>query len=284
MNRLHPFRFGLLTLLVSMLLVACGETSGTAQQTLVAHDASMGTLRAAVAATSTANVERLLSTLDYSELQLTRVNEISGRMQSTLRARDIDINLSITQTPTPGPTSAIVVATSTAPPPPGNFTPSPTREITATPTDVPVTPVFSTPTPTSQIIISNDKLRDVVLATGVGSDDCATDAVDSFTSEADQIYIVARAFDIAPGTTVTSVWERTSTGEALATFAFTPDFEIDDECIWFFATPEDFAFTPGNYRVTLQVEGVPADIPVGFSIVTPVTPIAPTEASPSPGT
>ena len=33
-------------------------------------------------------------------------------------------------------------------------------------------------------------------------------------------------------------------------------YSKSSECVWFFATPEDFAFTPGNYTAKMIVDGV----------------------------
>ena len=36
----------------------------------------------------------------------------------------------------------------------------------------------------------------------------------------------------------------------------TAERNADFECVWFYATPTDFAFRPGNYNATLRADGI----------------------------
>lgn len=239
--------------IAALLLGACAS-SGTAQQTLVAHDNALNTRRADLEATSTASMEQVLATLDASENALTRVARNRGRILSTLDSRGIAVTFLPTLVPsTPTLTPAAAVGT-----------PAPDR-----PTDVPVTPFLASPTPTrsvpTQVRTTDTRLQSVVMASAVGDDDCATTITSQFTPRSEQVYIVARAVGIVSGTRLSSQW-TTADGQALAIFDFVPDFDIDDACIWFFATPEDFPFTPGSYNVTLLIDGQVAAGPVRFTI------------------
>ena len=99
----------------------------------------------------------------------------------------------------------------------------------------------------------------------VGNDDCAVGVTNTFSVSSTQIYIVARAVGVQSGTRLGSVW-RKADGTPLVEFDFTPDFTIQDACIWFFAAPEDFPFEAGSYTVTLTVNNQPASNPVPFTI------------------
>ena len=107
-------------------------------------------------------------------------------------------------------------------------------------------------------------LSDVVTSTGVRNDDCASNPTNQFESNADSIYVVATAHNIPSGTTLVSRWRRD--GSELVVLDFTPDYDIDNACIWFFIDQTDTPFTPGNWDVTLQVGGITAAT-VSFTVV-----------------
>lgn len=140
-------------------------------------------------------------------------------------------------------------------------------------TRLPSTPDFRTPLPTNTPLAPTatadpnaPTLTNIVTSNSVGSDDCATQVTNQFSSGAAEIYVVATANRIPAGATLGSRWQRD--GEEIAFFSFTPDFNIDGACIWFFAAPSDFEFTPGTgYSVTLEIDGTAAADPVTFQIV-----------------
>lgn len=116
------------------------------------------------------------------------------------------------------------------------------------PTDLPP-PETPTPDPTMP------RVENLVMSTGVGQDDCATGTTASFTSASPQIYVVMNAYNLSAGMTVTARWSRDAS--ELTVFDFTPDFDINGPCIWFYAEPVDFAFDPGTYRVEIAINGTP---------------------------
>jgi hypothetical protein len=65
--------------------------------------------------------------------------------------------------------------------------------------------------------------------------------------------VVGRAYRIPAGATISSTWR--SAGEEVVSFSFHREHEINDNCIWFFIDPSDTEFTPGNWRVELNVNG-----------------------------
>ena len=80
---------------------------------------------------------------------------------------------------------------------------------TAPPTPVPraiVTPPVVTPQPTATK--SGPRLQDVVMSSGVNNLDCAIDVNPRFTPDFVAIYVVARAYSVPAGATITSNWQR----------------------------------------------------------------------------
>jgi hypothetical protein len=268
--------------LIAIVGVACAGTA-SGQQTLVAYDNQLETRRAALAVTSTAEMERLVFTLDASHLMLTRVNDSQLGLISTLDARDIPVVMPPTRIP--GPISNAPAGTTDTPRARINDNPRrQTRQAernlspaanNSQPTNVPVTPFAPSPTaqpgrpspvPVTPATTPNGQLQEIVTSRAVDPDtDCAVDVANNFSPDADSIYVVARATGITSGTQISSDWARNG-GELLATFTFTPDFDIDDACIWFFAEPTDFEFAPGSYSVTLRIDGLPAAEPARFII------------------
>ena len=145
---------------------------------------------------------------------------------------------------------------------------------TPRPASTPTTPViggndntdsFLPPTATSAPeLATGTRLENVVLAASVGSDDCASEITSRFMTDTAEIYVVASAIDVSAGTTFTSRWLRG--GEQMVSFDWTPDFDIDNACIWFFIDQSDVEFTPGTWSVALDIDGVPATSPVSFTI------------------
>jgi hypothetical protein len=102
------------------------------------------------------------------------------------------------------------------------------------------------------------------MAEGVGKNDCALAAVNSFPTTVKQIYVVATAVNIAPGAKLTSRWSYE--GQEVVVHDFAPDFAINENCIWFFIDPNDAPFTPGKWSVLLELDGIPQGQPTPFTI------------------
>lgn len=250
------------------ILSACGA-DGVSQQTMVAYNTLASTQRASFYITATVDAERGRVTLDAIQDRIDRALVQRQFMLSTLEARGIDTSqLPRPTTPTPAPQSP-----TPADLPPADVTPLvgdiplPTAVIitplAVTPTVfVPQGPAQSTP---ANVSLPNSPLRDVVMSQRVGNDDCAVGVTSTFSVNSAEIYIVARAVGVQSGTRLGSVW-RKADGTTLVEFDFTPDFNIRDACIWFFAAPDDFPFEAGSYTVTLTVNNQPASNPVPFTI------------------
>ena len=101
--------------------------------------------------------------------------------------------------------------------------------------------------------VGQPMLFNLITAEGVGSNDCALSSVTSFSADIPQIYVVATAANITAGSTLGANWYL---GDTLLTKQeFSPKDDINDNCIWFYAEPVDFPFTPGSYRVELLING-----------------------------
>lgn len=108
-------------------------------------------------------------------------------------------------------------------------------------------------------------LTNLVMASGVGSDGCATGITSQFSSSTAELYVVATASNIPAGTRIIASWELN--GQQIASYDWTPDYTISQECIWFFVDQTAFAFTAGSWSVTLTAEGLGVGGQVAFTIV-----------------
>lgn len=248
-----------LFVLLAGVLAACGGVSAE-KQTLEAHQQEQSTQLHDLRMTATVGAERLQITLEHMETRIARANNQQENILATLEVRGVDIS----NLPEPATLPPVPPTSTVDPNAPAKVTdvmaasPVPVLEVT------PFATASATPFPTlaePELL----QLREIVMATGVGVDDCATEVTNRFSPETEQIYVVARAVDLPAGTVLTSQWLRD--GAPLATFDFTPDFVIEDACVWFFADQTDFQFTPGSYSVNLLLNGEPAAPPIPFAIV-----------------
>lgn len=236
MSRHLPKTFAIF--LVSLFLGACARQNQV-ELTLVATQVALNTQIAAIRSTATIQAERIQVTVEYMATQVRSAEVQNDQLRATLVSRGIDPqNLSnidpLSITPVPGPANTI-----------------PQPEIT-----VETLPVI-TPTPGGGAALTN-----IVMSENVGSDDCAVGATSTFSTSAQQIYVVATALNIQPGTTIISRWR---VGGQEIVHDFTPNFEINQNCIWFFIDQVDTTFTPGNWNVQLEINGAPVGT-VNFSI------------------
>lgn len=232
-------RFALITL--TGLLAACSGPNSV-ESTLVAQQATLSLEIANLRLSATAETDRMMITIEHAQTEVREVNSVGTVLASTLVASGLnpdaisgDAPLFITPTPTPGPTRA----------------PDPLSSEEA---------AADAPTAGPGPALSN-----IVMAESVGPDDCAVNPTTQFSAATERIYVVATALNIAPGTTLTSRWQQG--GAEQVRFDFTPDFPINNACVWFFVDQTDVAFTPGSWSVQLEINGRPASPPVTFNIV-----------------
>jgi hypothetical protein len=230
----------LFTAAAAVLLAACGPSEQ--EQVLEARNQALSTQFTGLQASATVEADRLQVTLDFVATEVARVGTQRGRMIATLQDRGVDTSQipapNLAGNPTPAATNPI------------NPISNPTQALTAPAvTNVQITPASPTPDTSGQ-----PRLDNIVTAVGVNPDtDCASGVQTQFASSAPQIYVVANAYNIPQGATLLSRWLRD--GAQVAAFDFVPDSVVDGSCVWFYAEPVDFAFTPGAYSVALEVNG-----------------------------
>lgn len=95
----------------------------------------------------------------------------------------------------------------------------------------------------------------LAMAEGVDSNSgCSLGAVQSFTPTHARIYLTAQVANLRAGTRFTTQWQYQ--GRDVYSWSFLAERSRDFECIWFYAAPGDFAFTPGSYTAALYADGV----------------------------
>ncbi|MCB9456937.1 MAG: hypothetical protein H6671_13200 [Anaerolineaceae bacterium] len=227
-------------LLIVVVASACsGQSSG--EQTLVAQRDRLVTQMALVYQTATISSDRMAMTVEYIETVTNRVSVQGTRLAQTLVARGG--NISPVQPITTELPGSMVTPPSSSPTALENAVPTPSL----TPTDAP-----------------QPALYNIVIAGGVGDNDCAVGQATTFTPAAERIYVVATVTNVVPGTELGAHWFME--GQEVAYHTFVPDFPINQECIWFYIDQTDAPFTPGNWSVRLEINGAPADVPANFTI------------------
>ncbi len=242
----------ILMLIVCALLAACSGAS-TVEQTLVAENAMLSTQIADVRSTATVEADRLLITLEHAQTDVRHVDEQNLNLVATLVERGTPIEAIGSITPL-AVTAAAPTQAGTAPLVGGVTLPASTES---------VNPPAATPAATVTVagppILSN-----IVTAEGIDENDCAVNPTSTFNTNTPEIYVVAVAANLQPGTTfIISRWRQE--GTEVVTFDFNPEFT--EGCLWFFIDQSDIAFTPGNWSVELEINGGLVGAPVPFTIV-----------------
>lgn len=236
--------------------------------TLSVQNQVLNTEIAAIRATATVDADRMLVTLEHAQTSVSRVDDQTQDLQATIAARGLppaDLD-SIT------PVADNVFAT-----------PPPILDLGPTTVENGVAPIRITPGATSPVVIPNQNnnaalvitplpqqqqaagpLQNIVTAGSVGADDCAVSPTTSFTTQNGQIYVVARAVGVGPSDNITSRWY--AGGSEIVSYDWTPTFEIEDACIWFYIDQSEIAFTPGSWSVQMEINGENVGSPVAFSI------------------
>lgn len=109
------------------------------------------------------------------------------------------------------------------------------------------------------------RLDNLVLSSGVDSEDCQIDVNPLFTPDSTEIYVVARAYDIPSGATLSSSWRYR--GQEVVSHSFRTEHDIDDNCIWFYIDQTDIAFTAGRWAVEILLDGSALSPLLPFEIV-----------------
>lgn len=110
---------------------------------------------------------------------------------------------------------------------------------------------------TAESAIVESEMRVSNLSTAAETDrnsGCSTGAISQFRSNAEYIYVTAEVTALRSGTTFSVDWSYED--ELLIDMSWQADRAEPFLCIWFFATPVDFAFTAGEYTATMFVDGL----------------------------
>lgn len=95
------------------------------------------------------------------------------------------------------------------------------------------------------------------LATAAGVDQnsgCSSGATSQFSPNSERIYVTAHVAALGAETIFRVDWLREN--ELLFSLDWEAGYSKDFECIWFYVTPEDFAFAPGDYQAAMYVNGL----------------------------
>jgi len=244
--------WGLFSLIVT-LLVGC--TSQGASLTLAAEHQVQGTRMFNIQTTASVQAGRVQSTQDYYTTESAFAATQSQFLKTTLIARGTpqDVldsyqqqiesgGLSLpSRTPRPSPTFEPLI-----PPTPLPGLPAAAAS-PAVGGDIGAQSALTVPPPAT-----GSRLVNLTASPAVGDDDCAQNATTTFPISTPKIYIVATAYEVASGMTLSSQWDISGQKR---TFDYVPDFAIDGACIWFYIDQSEFAFQPGEARVSVTLNG-----------------------------
>jgi hypothetical protein len=247
---MHRRFYAILWIAIIFIGAGCND-GGDIQLTLVSQNVALSTEIADIRGTATYAADRLNQTAEFFGTTIAQGSGQTALLSVTLAASGVNPALV-----TPG-------------------APIPTRPIENVPPQQPITNVTPIVTDASGAAVTSSavgtstapavpSLFNIVTTDGVGSNDCALGTVSSFSAATEQIYVVATAANITPGTRLSSQWYQG--GTEVVFHDFTPDFTIEENCIWFYIDETDIPFTPGSWSVQLSINDTPASSPVAFTI------------------
>lgn len=82
---------------------------------------------------------------------------------------------------------------------------------------------------------------------------CSNGTVSQFEPDGERIYVTARVTALQAGSYFEVDWQLDE--GPIYQVSWLADYAKSVECVWFYATPVDFAFLPGRYSATLYVDG-----------------------------
>jgi len=82
---------------------------------------------------------------------------------------------------------------------------------------------------------------------------CSNGSVSQFKPDGDRIYVTARVTELQAGSYFEVDWRFDE--RRIYQVSWLADYAKSFECVWFYATPVDFAFLPGAYTATMFVDG-----------------------------
>lgn len=85
------------------------------------------------------------------------------------------------------------------------------------------------------------------------SNGCSNGNITEFTDNDERIYVTARVSDLDIGVNFSVDWMFEQ--RLVYRSSWTADYAAQSECIWFYMTPDDAAFLPGIYTITMYING-----------------------------
>jgi hypothetical protein len=255
--------YWLISILLSILASGCNFFAPpAADQTQNADHAATVTQIANARQTATMLADHLAITLEYAQTAIRAVDAQSTRIAATLQATGMLVDIRnitpLLSTPTPDGSGG-----NNSAPPVFAITPVTSGEGAqgnSTLQNQPsLTPVF-----TQTIDLSAPRLSDIVLTSAIGADDCPTSTTSVFPTNSEGVYVSAVAHNLTQSNVVTSRWSRE--GSEVVSYPWSPGFEIEEGCIWFYMPASDVDFSAGNWNVQLELDGVPSGQPVMFTV------------------
>ena len=192
---------------------------------------NLNTQIAAIRRSATVAAERLQITVVGARAQLEQIQRNYDSLSGTLAARGYD-PASLRE-----PTTAAGGGARTNVP-------------AAPPT---ATPLIITPPATAETL-NAPRLSDFRIGREVGADDCIATPLSAMAVNAPAIYTSARAENLPAGARLRTLWY--AAGEERTSLTYSPDFAIEDHCVWFFINPSDTPFIPGDWEVRWELDGV----------------------------
>ena len=214
-------------LFAALILAACAPPDPESPIELTSS--SLQTQIAAIRRSATVAAERLQITVIGARSQLEQIRGNYDSLSGTLAARGYD------------PAS---VALPTA---------APAARSTAT--ALIITPPATVGTSESDETRSVPRLSDFRIGLEVGADDCIAAPLLTLAANVAAIYTSARAENLPAGAQLRTIWY--AAGEERASLTYTPDFAIEDSCVWFFIDPSDTPFVPGAWEVRWELADLP---------------------------
>jgi hypothetical protein len=257
--------YSLVTIALMMFASSCNFFAPpAAEQTLAADHAATATQIVNVRQSATALADRLAMTVEHAQTSVRAADAQSTRIAATLLATGILFIDTRNITPLfPTPVPSQVEANSSNPPPVFAITPVTSGEGAQGNSTLQSQP---SPTPIVEATVDPDapRLSDIVLTEAVGADDCPTSTTTVFPTNAQGVYVSAVAHNLTTTIIVTSRWLRE--GTQVVFYDWSPDFEIEEGCIWFYMPASDVDFSAGNWSVQLELDGTPVGQPVTFTV------------------
>lgn len=214
--------------------------------------------------TATVLADRLAITLEHAQTAVRAADAQTTRIAATLLATGMPFIDARNITPlfaTPVPNQ--VVGSNSTSPPVFAITPVSSGEGAQGNSTLQNQP-SPTPGATTTIDPEAPRLENILLTQAVGADDCPTGATTVFPTNSQGVYVSALAFNLYPNHVVTSRWLRD--GTEVVNYSWSPSFDIEQGCIWFYMPATDVDFSAGNWSVQLELDGVLVGQPAGFTV------------------